>query len=65
MQEQLQQIVPLQGFDRLRDAGFSDEDIENMRTEFRRSRAGASVAAASNVNVEGKLAGGCGMQRKC
>ncbi|KWU41389.1 hypothetical protein RHOSPDRAFT_23129 [Rhodotorula sp. JG-1b] len=30
-----QQLTPLQGFDRLREAGFSDQDIENLRSEFR------------------------------
>lgn len=42
---QTAQITPLQGFDRLRDAGFSEQDIENLRAEFRDSRqteAGAS-----------------------
>ncbi|GAA98034.1 uncharacterized protein L969DRAFT_46117 [Mixia osmundae IAM 14324] len=29
------QIQPLQGFDRLRDAGFSDEDIDRIRNDFR------------------------------
>ncbi|GAA5954364.1 hypothetical protein JCM3765_004435 [Sporobolomyces pararoseus] len=33
-----QQTTPLQGFDRLREAGFSEEDIENMRAEFRERR---------------------------
>ncbi|GAA6006362.1 hypothetical protein JCM10207_000617 [Rhodosporidiobolus poonsookiae] len=32
------QITPLQGFDRLREAGFSDEDIDNLRAEFRERR---------------------------
>ncbi|KAM0792312.1 hypothetical protein ACM66B_004998 [Microbotryomycetes sp. NB124-2] len=41
---QATQITPLQGFDRLRDAGFSEEDINSMRAEFRRNR---------GVNVEG------------
>ncbi|GAA5874259.1 hypothetical protein JCM8547_007807 [Rhodosporidiobolus lusitaniae] len=36
--EQTSQITPLQGFDRLRDAGFSDADIENLRAEFRERR---------------------------
>ncbi|GAA5877416.1 hypothetical protein JCM16303_003324 [Sporobolomyces ruberrimus] len=30
-----EQTTPLQGFDRLREAGFSEEEIENMRAEFR------------------------------
>ncbi|GAA5903852.1 Dsc3p [Sporobolomyces salmoneus] len=33
-----QQTTPLEGFDRLREAGFSDEEIENMRAEFRERR---------------------------
>ncbi|GAA6029382.1 hypothetical protein JCM8097_003648 [Rhodosporidiobolus ruineniae] len=33
-----EQITPLQGFDRLREAGFSEEDIENLRSEFRERR---------------------------
>ncbi|BGP05876.1 DSC E3 ubiquitin ligase complex subunit 3 [Rhodotorula toruloides] len=36
--DQTAQITPLQGFDRLRDAGFSEQDIENLRAEFRDSR---------------------------
>ena len=28
---------PLTGFDRLQEAGFSTEDIENMRNQFRRT----------------------------
>ncbi|BGP22661.1 hypothetical protein Rt10032_c08g3530 [Rhodotorula toruloides] len=36
--DQSTQITPLQGFDRLRDAGFSEQDIENLRAEFRESR---------------------------
>ncbi|BGP29906.1 hypothetical protein JCM10296v2_001658 [Rhodotorula toruloides] len=36
--DQTAQIAPLQGFDRLRDAGFSEQDIENLRAEFRESR---------------------------
>jgi len=40
---QTTQITPLQGFDRLREAGFSDEDIETMRQEFRSSSAAAAV----------------------
>ncbi|KAJ1943578.1 hypothetical protein EC988_006201 [Linderina pennispora] len=28
---------PARGFDRLRDAGFSDEDIENLRVQFHRA----------------------------
>ncbi|GAA5837560.1 hypothetical protein JCM9279_006788 [Rhodotorula babjevae] len=42
---QAAQITPLQGFDRLRDAGFSEEDIEQLRTEFRETR-GAQAAPA-------------------
>ncbi|KDE06544.1 hypothetical protein MVLG_03193 [Microbotryum lychnidis-dioicae p1A1 Lamole] len=34
---QTTQITPLQGFDRLRDAGFSEEEIATMRAEFRRN----------------------------
>ncbi|GAA5973901.1 hypothetical protein JCM8115_002443, partial [Rhodotorula mucilaginosa] len=34
-QQQVHQLTPLQGFDRLREAGFSDQDIENLRSEFR------------------------------
>ncbi|KAK4053810.1 hypothetical protein OIV83_001466 [Microbotryomycetes sp. JL201] len=41
---QAAQITPLQGFDRLRDAGFSEEDITSMRAEFRRNQ---------GVNIEG------------
>ncbi|GAA6013144.1 hypothetical protein JCM11491_005195 [Sporobolomyces phaffii] len=33
-----QQTTPLQGFDRLREAGFSEEEIETMRAEFRERR---------------------------
>lgn len=44
---QTPQIVPLQGFDRLRDAGFSEEDIESMRAEFRRSRQAAGVETSA------------------
>ncbi|GAA5867832.1 hypothetical protein JCM1840_003459 [Sporobolomyces johnsonii] len=36
------QITPLQGFDRLRDAGFSEEEIETMRAEFRETRQAAA-----------------------
>ncbi|GAA5904622.1 hypothetical protein JCM8208_004832 [Rhodotorula glutinis] len=43
---QAAQITPLQGFDRLRDAGFSDEDIEQLRTEFRETRGAAAAAPA-------------------
>ncbi|ORY59426.1 DUF2407 C-terminal domain-domain-containing protein [Leucosporidium creatinivorum] len=39
---QTTQITPLQGLDRLRDAGFSEEDIASMRAEFRRN-AGATI----------------------
>lgn len=42
---QTAQITPLQGFDRLRDAGFSDEDIEQLRTEFRETHGAAAAAA--------------------
>ncbi|GJN88677.1 hypothetical protein Rhopal_001643-T1 [Rhodotorula paludigena] len=35
---QTAQITPLQGFDRLREAGFSDADIEDLRADFRQSR---------------------------
>ncbi|GAA5984628.1 hypothetical protein JCM11641_004545 [Rhodosporidiobolus odoratus] len=35
---QTSQLTPLQGFDRLREAGFSDEDIDNLRAEFRERR---------------------------
>lgn len=28
------QITPLMGFDRLREAGFTEEDIRNIRTQF-------------------------------
>ncbi|GAA5938698.1 hypothetical protein JCM3775_001966 [Rhodotorula graminis] len=44
---QAAQITPLQGFDRLRDAGFSEEDIEQLRTEFRETRGAAATAAAA------------------
>ncbi|KAK4058836.1 hypothetical protein OIO90_000282 [Microbotryomycetes sp. JL221] len=37
--QQTAQITPLQGLDRLRDAGFSEEDISSMRAEFRRTHA--------------------------
>ncbi|KAI8987834.1 hypothetical protein BDF20DRAFT_814200 [Mycotypha africana] len=30
------QIIPPTGFDRLREAGFSEEDIQNFRTQFHR-----------------------------
>lgn len=43
---QTTQITPLQGFDRLRDAGFSDEDIATMREEFR-------AAGAASAPVDG------------
>ncbi|KAI5477785.1 hypothetical protein MNV49_005869 [Pseudohyphozyma bogoriensis] len=43
---QTSQITPLQGFDRLRDAGFSDEDIASMREEFRASAAATLPAGA-------------------
>ncbi|GAA5949151.1 hypothetical protein JCM10213_007107 [Rhodosporidiobolus nylandii] len=42
---QTSQITPLQGFDRLREAGFSDEDIDNLRAEFRERRGLAEDAA--------------------
>lgn len=32
---QTSQITPLQGFDKLRDAGFSEAEIATMREEFR------------------------------
>lgn len=34
------QIRPLQGFDRLRDAGFSEQEIETIRQEFHESHGG-------------------------
>ncbi|KAK9894477.1 hypothetical protein P389DRAFT_97058 [Cystobasidium minutum MCA 4210] len=33
-QQQVGQTAPLSGFDRLREAGFSEEDIENIRAQF-------------------------------
>ncbi|GAA6060156.1 hypothetical protein JCM10212_001453 [Sporobolomyces blumeae] len=33
-----EQMTPLQGFDRLREAGFSEAEIESMRAEFRETR---------------------------
>ena len=42
---QTTQITPLQGFDRLRDAGLSEEEIASMRAEFR-----ASVGATGPVD---------------
>ncbi|KAL8278484.1 hypothetical protein RQP46_009174 [Phenoliferia psychrophenolica] len=41
---QTTQITPLQGFDRLRDAGFSDQDIATMREEFRANAAASTPA---------------------
>ncbi|BGP45916.1 hypothetical protein JCM10450v2_001751 [Rhodotorula kratochvilovae] len=41
---QTAQITPLQGFDRLRDAGFSDEEIENLRAEFRETHTAPAQA---------------------
>ncbi|GAA6050073.1 hypothetical protein JCM3770_001356 [Rhodotorula araucariae] len=41
---QTAQITPLQGFDRLRDAGFSDEEIENLRAEFRETHTAPAEA---------------------
>ncbi|GAA5978755.1 hypothetical protein JCM10908_004471 [Rhodotorula pacifica] len=38
------QITPLQGFDRLREAGFSDQDIENLRAEFRANAASSGTS---------------------
>lgn len=54
---QTTQITPLQGLDRLRDAGFSEEEIASMRAEFRRN-AGATVEGG-----EPRLEGCCMIRR--
>lgn len=45
--QQTTQITPLQGFDRLRDAGISEEEISSMRAEFRRTH-GASLEGSES-----------------
>ncbi|KAJ1935827.1 hypothetical protein FBU59_005260 [Linderina macrospora] len=43
-------IEPARGFDRLRDAGFSDEDIENLRVQFHRAN-GTSLDDSENARA--------------
>ena len=40
---QTSQITPLQGFDKLRDAGFSEQEIATMREEFRANAGHAPI----------------------
>ncbi|KAH8921754.1 hypothetical protein BT69DRAFT_1320591 [Atractiella rhizophila] len=46
-----QQIPPMLGFDRLREAGFSEEDIDSMRRDFRRAR-GQEIDGAAEDDEE-------------
>ncbi|GAA5883400.1 hypothetical protein JCM3774_004148 [Rhodotorula dairenensis] len=46
------QIAPLQGFDRLREAGFSEQDIENLRFEFRAHAPSDRDTAAAAADEE-------------
>ncbi|TNY23689.1 DUF2407 C-terminal domain-containing protein [Rhodotorula diobovata] len=50
--EDTTQITPLQGFDRLRDAGFSDEEIENLRAEFRETHGAGRGEAEAQAGDE-------------
>ncbi|KAL1917631.1 uncharacterized protein VTP21DRAFT_4024 [Calcarisporiella thermophila] len=53
-ESQIRQITPLTGFDRLREAGFSEEDIRNIRTQFHQLH-GTSVNGEINeqtLNME-------------
>lgn len=55
-----QQITPLKGFDRLREAGISEEDIESIRSHFHASggvgaSAPADPGAAGITTISGRL----------
>ncbi|GAA5932644.1 Dsc3p [Sporobolomyces koalae] len=47
-----EQTTPLQGFDRLREAGFSEEEIANMRAEFRERRNPYADPEGDTVDAE-------------
>lgn len=49
---QTTQLTPLKGFDRLSNAGFTAEDIENVRRQFHESRGSHHGDAADGVLQE-------------
>jgi hypothetical protein len=50
LQEDSTTAAPLTGFDRLREAGFSEEDISHIREQFRAQRPDADVETSNVVD---------------
>ena len=53
---QTSQITPLQGFDKLRDAGFSEAEIATMREEFRANAGHSPVDGGEKSRFDSCLA---------
>ena len=48
-QESAQNTIPLSGFDRLREAGFSEDEITNIRAQFHNDTLGSPTTEAAGI----------------